>query len=303
MSPTKNLSTAAFCPLLYLLCCAALAALSAYPIFGLTGSEDARFFRSLVSRGGQVFLILGLYPVARRLGLKLTDLGLRRDFPRQLGVGLGLGASMLFLHTLSLLALNVRGINVDAFTDAGRLFFILAKALGIGAAVALLEETLFRGVLFAAIRKFSNAALAVTISALYYALLHFIGTRWTPELAEIGWATGFRVAALGLSQVANLQGDSFLALFLAGVLLGCVRARIPGGLGYCMGLHAGWVFIIKATKSLTHMMPNTELGFLVSRYDRVIGNFSSVWMAILILAFLIVTRHLAERDPPIARNR
>lgn len=293
MAPVKTLAAAIFHPLFYLLACAVLAAGAAYPVFILAGGDDARFFRTLVSRGGQVFLVLGLVPVARGLGLRAADLGLQRDFPHQLGIGLALGIVMLSLHLLSLLALEVRAVNAGGLPEAGRLFSVLAKALATGAAVALLEETIFRGVLFAALRKYAGSVLAVGISAFYYAALHFIRTRWTPDPAEIGWSTGFRIAADGLAEVANLQADSFLALFLAGILLGSVRATVPGGLGYCMGLHAGWVFVIKSAKPLTHVLPNAEWGFLVSPYDRIIGFLSSAWMALLILGFLLAARRFA----------
>lgn len=303
MPTARNLAAAALYPLLYLIGCAALAAVAAYPVFVLAGSGDNDLFRILVSRGGQVFLILGLYPLARRLRLGVSDLGLVREFPRQLAVGFMLGTLMLVLHLLVLLALDIRAVNRDGFTDAGRFFAVLAKALATGCIVALLEETIFRGVLFAAVRKTTGTVIAVTISSFYYAILHFIRTRGNPLPADIGWDTGFRIAAQGLAHIAGMEPDSFLALLLAGILLGSVRAVLPWGLGYCMGLHAGWVFVIKAAKPLTHAVPDTEWGFLISPYDRVIGLLSSAWMVMLIVAFVITARRLSRNRRPVSTSR
>ncbi|MGZ8216811.1 CPBP family intramembrane glutamic endopeptidase [Methylomagnum sp.] len=278
-------------PFLYLLACAAIASTVAYPLFLLIGGDDGRDLRVLVSRGGQVFLILGLYFIAKRLRLGWVDLGFDRAFPRQWIIGLGLGVLMLGLHVLGLLALDIRGLNLD-MPHGGRLFAVLGKALATGIAVALLEEMIFRGVLFAALRKTTGPVAAVLISAFYYAGLHFLGSKWVPP--EVGWDTGFQVAVAGFAHLTAITPDAFLALFVAGVMLGCVRNFLPRGLGYCMGLHAGWVFVIKTAKPLTHVMPNAHWSFLVSGYDRVIGCLSAAWLAVLILVGLLMARRMAR---------
>ncbi len=295
MFSTKKLAAAALFPLLYLMLCAGLAALAAYPMFILSGADDISFFRSLVSRGGQAFLILGLYPLSRWLRLSGADLGFQWTFPRQLLLGFGLGVLMLGLHTLALLALDIRAPNPEGLPGGGQLLSILAKALGIGLAVALLEETVFRGVLFAAARRLSGYGAAIAISAFYYAILHFLRSRWTGDPATVGWDTGFRIAADGFAHLAAMTPDSFLALFLAGMFLACVRVALPRGLGYCVGLHAGWVFVIKTAKSLTHAVPEAQSSFLVGSYDGFIGYLSSAWIAVLIVMLLIALQPLATR--------
>lgn len=280
-----RLARAAVYPLLYLLACAAIAATLAYPLFLLIGGDDGRDLRVLVSRGGQVFLILGLYFIAKRLRLGWADLGFDRDFPRQWGLGLGLGVLMLGLHVLGLLALGVRGVNLD-MPHGGRLFAVLGKALATGVAVALLEEIIFRGALFAALKKTAGPAAAVLISAFYYAGLHFLGSKWVPP--EVGWGTGFQVAVAGFAHLSAAPPDAFLALFVAGVMLACVRNVLPRGLGYCMGLHAGWVFVIKTAKPLTHIMPGASWSFLASGYDHIIGYLSAAWLGILVTMFFAI---------------
>ena len=295
MPSLRTTAAAATYPLFYLLGCAFLAAMAAYPIFTLTGGDDGRDLRVLVGRGAQVFLILGLFLVSKRFELTWTSLGVGRAFPRQWGVGFALGVLMLGLHALGLLALDIRGLNGNVLSDGGRLLAVLGKALATGVIVALLEEIIFRGVLFAYVRKISGPTAAVTISAFYYACLHFLGSKWTPALAEIGWDTGFRVVAAGFAHLAAITPDAFLALFIAGVLLACIRVIVPVGLGYCMGLHAGWVFVIKTAKPLTHVVPDAQWSFLVSGYDRMIGYLSSAWLAVLLLVFLVPVRRFKRK--------
>jgi membrane protease YdiL (CAAX protease family) len=295
----KNLAPAAFGPLAYLVLCALLAAAAAYPIFVFSGSDSDRFFRVLISRGAQVFLILGLVPVARWLRLGWADLGFRRAFPRQWGLGFALGGMMLGLHVLGLAALDIRGFRDDVVP--ARLAAILGKALATGVIVALLEELIFRGVLFAAVRKVSGPAAAVLISAAYYAGLHFLQSRWTGNPAEIGWTTGLRIVADGFAHLAAMPPDSFLALFAAGLLLGLVRAAVPRSLGLCMGLHAGWVFVIKAAKPLTYTNPEARWSFLVGSYDHIIGYLSAGWLSVLILLGLAGIWYSAGRRRGVSR--
>ena len=297
MSSAIRLMAAAVLPLVYLLLCAALAATVAYPVFLASGGDTVGSVRTLVSRGGQVFLILGLYPLSRWLGLTRVSLGLARTLPRQWAVGFLLGVSMLALHVMALLALEIRAVNAGGF-DWGRLLFVFGKSLGIGAIVALLEETIFRGALFAGVRRFSGPAAAVAISAFYYAALHFLRSRMTLSHDAVGWDTGFRIAADGFAHLAAMPPDSFLALLLAGVLLGCIRAAVPQGLGYCMGIHAGWVFVIKAAKSLTHGLPDARWSFLVGGYDGFIGYLAAAWMGLLALSFAVAARNRARRAAP-----
>jgi membrane protease YdiL (CAAX protease family) len=301
MSLPKNLAAAALCPLAYLIVCALFAATAAYPIFILTGSDSAGFFRVLISRGGQVFLLLGLFVISKRLGLSAASLGFQRAFPRQWAMGFALGLLMLGLHVLGLVALDIRGLKESEFQETGRLLGILGKSLATGAIVALLEELIFRGVLFAAVRKFSGAATAVVTSAFYYAIVHFLRSDWTGYPADIGWDTGLRIAADGFAHLAAMPLDSFLALFAAGVFLGAVRAAIPRSLGLCMGLHAGWVFVIKAAKPLTYLDPEARWSFLAGGYDHIIGYLSAGWLTVLILALLAAVRHRAARKPGVFR--
>lgn len=278
---------ALFGPALYLLAAAALAALLAYPVFRWTGSASVSDLRTLVSRGGQVFLLLGLIPLSKWLGLGWKDLGWSRPFFRQWLIGFVLGVLMLGLHVKILIGLGVHDFVWERVRFPG-LPSILGKALAIGFAIALVEETLFRGALLGILCRITGPVPAVLVSSLYFAILHFIGSKWTTDLAGVGWDSGFRIALDGFAHVGQAQPDAFLALFVAGLLLASVRVMRPGNLPVCMGIHAGWVFIIKSAKPLCAMNPlSPHIGW-VSRYDFVIGYLSIAWLGVLVIVLWAV---------------
>ena len=275
----------------YLLASALLSAVISYPLFRLFGDGDISFFRSLVSRIGQGFLLLGLIPISRHLALKRAEFGLQKGSFSGLFRGFGLGVLTLSLHGL---LLGSFGVRTPQIPDMG-LIHITAAALsaaGAGLGVALLEETLFRGALIAILMRMAGPRVAIVISALDYAALHFIGTHWTTEPSLVGWDTGFRIALDGFSHLPFADPGSFLALFLAGILLGSVRLFFKGGLFFSIGLHAGWVFVIKLFKPLTLLHPYSPWIFLIGTYDQVIGYLSCTWVFMLLTLIFFYQRRL-----------
>ena len=288
-------------PFVYLILVAILSALLAYPLFLLSGSQDIGFYRSLVSRGGQFIILLSFYPLLKWLGLSWSDFGLKRRFFGQWLIGFLLGSAMLGLHMTALVMLDVRVIALGKFNPHD-LMIILGKSLAIGFGVALLEESIFRGALLSIILRLSNPAMAIVVSAFYYALLHFIGSKWTTESGYIGWDTGFRIALDGFAHLREVAVDSFLGLFVAGLLLGSLRVILPMSLGLCMGIHAGWVFIIKSAKSVSFPNFDSPLLYLVSHYDLIIGYLSAAWLSVfLILMWAGVA--LYQKDLPSSRKK
>ena len=88
-----------------------------------------------------------------------------------------------------------------------------------------------------------------------------------------------------------------VALFLVGVLLGLVRER-SGHIGWCIGLHAGWVFVIQVTRQLTDGNEASPYAYLVGDYDGIIGWAAAGWIGLLALGlrFLPQARATAGRS-------
>ena len=297
----RTLLIAGFSPFLYLILVAMLSALLAYPLFRLSGSQDIGFYRSLVSRGGQALILMSLYPLSKRLGLSWSDFGLKTRFFRQWLVGFLLGAAMLGLHLTALVMLEVRVMALESF-DLHDLMLILGKSLAIGLGVALLEESIFRGALLSIVGHLSNSTMAIWVSAFYYALLHFIGSKWTTESGAVGWDTGFRIALDGFGHLMEVAPDSFLALFVAGLFLGSLRVILPMSLGLCIGIHAGWVFIVKSAKSVSYLNFDSSLMFLISRYDLIIGYLSAAWLSVFLILMWAGVALYQKRPPSLPKK-
>jgi membrane protease YdiL (CAAX protease family) len=280
---------------------AMLSALLAYPLFRLSGSQDIGFYRSLVSRGGQALILLSVYPLAKWLGLCWSDFGLKRRFLGQWLIGFLLGSAMLGLHMIALVMLDVRIIAWEKF-NPHEILPILGKSLAIGFGVALLEESIFRGALLSIIRRLSNPTMAIVVSAFYYAVLHFIGSKWTTDSGFIGWDTGFRIALDGFAHLREVAPDSFLGLFVAGLFLGSLRVVLPMSLGLCMGIHAGWVFIIKSSKSISYINFDSSLIYLVSHYDLIIGYLSAAWLSVFVILMWIAVAVYRKHLPGLVKK-
>lgn len=275
-------------PALYVVLCAFVSAFIAYPLhFILPKPLD---FQGLVFRCAEIMLILGLFPLGRRLGIGWAEMGLadvNRQFWRQMRRGFGYGALMLGLHVLFLWLADIR-VPIEEKLQWVRIVRLSFKGVAVGFAVALLEEPMFRGFLQAGLAKKLPVGIAVLAGSGYFAALHFLQTHLRPSYDEVRWDTGLMLVLDAFHNLPSFYPDSFLALFAAGVFLGCVRLLAPRtGLSYSIGVHAGWVFVLKATNPLSTHNFNSPWIRAVSPFDGTIGYLSASWTAVLVV-FLAV---------------
>jgi membrane protease YdiL (CAAX protease family) len=204
------------------------------------------------------------------------------DFRRALTRGFGLGVLILAALSIALWALDLR---IPRF--AGELPAVpkvLAQGLLGGLAVGFIEETFFRGAMYSAIRRGGGSrTAAVLLPSLLYAAMHFLKPQPFPAGAEVSLTTC--LSSLGgafpaLFRLENL--DSFAALALVGIFLGLVRLR-TGHIAWCIGLHAGWVLVIKLTRSYSEVNPGASGAWLVGDYDGMIGWLAAGWIGALAL--------------------
>ena len=164
-------------------------------------------------------------------------------------------------------------------------FTLLLKGLVAGLVVGFVEEVWFRGALFSAIHRFGNALAAIFVTAALYALVHFIRADIVMVPTEIGWSSGFLVMANCFGRYSSWHiVDSFLALFAAGVLLSLVRYQTHN-IALCIGIHAGWVTVIKIAKSVSQVDRSSDWLLLVGSYDGVIGILAIAWLSMLTIAY------------------
>lgn len=234
-------------------------------------------FRRFVHRSLLGVALLGLWPLVRALGFRswrqvgwVKPAGQGRNLLWGLGVGLG---SLLCVGAAAW-ACGARQIEPGLRADK------LAASLVAAGVVAVLEETLFRGVVFGALRRAHTRVVAVGFSSLVYALVHCFGK--PPAPAEVTWLSGF--VTLGQMLGGFVQLDSLLpeavVLTLAGAVLAVLFER-TGSLYAPVGLHAGWILSIRLYGSFTQPVPGAAGWFWGGR------GLIDGWAAGLALAGLL----------------
>ncbi len=253
-------------------------------------------FHRFVNRSILGLALLGLWPFLRSLGVSsFGDVGLVRPTRqwKRLAAGLGLGfASLACVAALALLG-GARRLNADlsALDFTWKLTGIALSA----AVVAVLEEVLFRGALFGALRKAWHWSFALALSSMVYALLHFMES--APLRGPVRWTSGLELLPLMLRGFADAHAviPGFFNLTLAGAILGFAYLR-TGNLWFSIGLHAGWIFWLKSYNAVTTDVVGAKVGFWGS------GKLIDGWLALPLLALVLlaVRRGFRQAD---ARSR
>lgn len=277
-----------------------LAALSAYPAYLLLdalGVEDLAFDR-LVMRLLKLYALLGLWPLLRVLGINNREAWgygrgkTGRRFFLGLGLGFAVGVASLALAVMPLLLLDIRVAKPGVDLSMATVSVLAWKSLFTGVMVGVIEETWFRGALHSAIQRMASVGVAVVAVSLIYAAVHFVRADITIPPSEVGWSSGAVVISNCLHRFRDQAVfDSLFALFAAGLLLALVRVH-TGRIAECIGIHAGWVAVIKFVRKLTYPNEDASLSFVVGDYDGVIGVLVGVWFAMLCaIYYLYYGRH------------
>jgi membrane protease YdiL (CAAX protease family) len=263
-----------------------LAALLAFPAWnGIHALEPDWPFHRVISRLWQLALLLALLLAMRRLRLRGRDdwgYGVpRRTFLGQFAAGLGIGVATMLPMSIAMHALGIHELRPEF--DAALLAAAVLQGALVGLVVAVVEETFFRGLMYRAIERESGFAAAAWFTALVYASIHFFARVKIPA-AEVAWDSGFRLLGGALANFSHplVIIDSFVTLTLVGLLLAMVRRR-TGAIAACIGLHMGWVWVIKSTLAVSREVEPSAFAHLVSRFDGYTGWLVAAWALLLIL--------------------
>lgn len=189
-------------------------------------------------------------------------------------------------------------IELDAEASPSR---AIRKAITPAITVSLIEEWLFRGVLFALLLRSLSAGKAIIGLSLFFALVHFLKPyHGSSEIVDSGaWNAGFIL--LGQIGEKFIHPEDFfgvfLTLFLVGVILAVAKHK-TGYLWMSIGLHAGWVFALKIYSSLTN---NTGIAPPVL-YGNDIRE-GVVPMVFVLLTGLSMMMHLKSKQSPLEINQ
>jgi len=250
-------------------------------------------FRRVYDRVLLIVALAGLWPLLRALGLRhWRDVGYGRSpgMWRDLGAGSLLGIGSLGLAAALLLVLDARTCRA---IESGALLARLGGAALTGIVVALIEETFFRGGVQNALQRGMRPGVAVAVASAIYSALHFLKPKGINIPAEaITWFSGVDYLGQVLIHSARAAGlwRGFVTLWLAGMVLGWAFVWTRH-LYLSIGLHAGWVFLLKLFTWATVATGRAEWWSEGTLVDNVV-----VWPVMLGLLVLIRGRSRPRQD-------
>lgn len=262
-------------------------ALLGYPAWLLVSPllENPKFSR-IASRVGMLILLVGFVFVARRLGVadrQSLGYGLPAGvFAREAALAFLAGALLMLPVVATMALLGMRELKPGLALEPQLLLGLVLTGAISGLVVAIIEETFLRGAMQTAITRESGATLAIVLTSLVYAALHFVAGKYRVAPEDVGFGSGLDMLGFVLqdfAQPGNLL-DSFLCLAAVGVLLGLVRAT-TGNIAACIGLHAGWVAVIFVTREVSRPDPEYPARWLMGVYDGFIGWMVLAWIPVI----------------------
>lgn len=251
---------------------------------------------------GKLLLVISMILMIRYLSFSKVELGYqqaRKAFLHGMFQGWLIGLIILIALVIPLWAMEVL-VYRPAGNGELQLKLLLKAIIGgilSGIAIGLLEETFFRGMIYSAIKKQSGLIWAMLLSSFLYAILHFLKTQPHPTATAIQWDSGIILLPSIIDHMTSIHSlDSMLALFIAGIFLVLVR-EITGSLAMSIGIHAGWVTVIKTTKYLTDNDENTSFSWLVGDYDGITGLLAVGLLTILSAMAYVKLKKQAVSQP------
>jgi membrane protease YdiL (CAAX protease family) len=213
-------------------------------------------FDRILSRTVMVlFLVLaGIFLIKNR-GFKFRDYGLFWDnySATRLVHAFLLGFLTLSLMTFLEILIGVRAwqFTLHQTTWPLKLLKYLSSALVIG----ILEEFIFRGVLFNLLGKAFRLIPALIVTNIVYSLLHFIRYSGNEAISDPNFLTSFRIY-VEIMEPFTRFGQIWvgaIGLFIFGMVLSYAYLRTGKNLIFSIGIHAGAVFFLKLDRWFVHI--------------------------------------------------
>lgn len=276
----------------------------AYPAWLLLHPSTDWPFHRIGSRIGQVVLLISLVVLSRRLNIEdkaSWGYGLsRKAFIGELLKALALGVATMLPIVIVIGLMGLRVWKGGVAPDAALLAQLALKGFLTGMTVALMEETFIRGAMFTAVSRESGTRLAIVLTSLLYAASHFFVSFRIPA-DQVNAYSGIALVLGTLQTFADPVAilDAFLCLFAVGVLLASVRVA-TGHIAACMGLHAGWVWVITFVRATSEPNDAHPLRFLVSQFDGLVGWLVLGWTVVIGLVLQqVYARRRQQITPPL----
>ncbi len=286
-------------PLLVLLAAASLACIVGY--FIMLGIGDRFPLSKIITKSTQLFLVLSIFPFMAYLKFNKGDLGFagKAVFFKQVLLGIGFGFVTLMPVFIVQYALGINIIDRTQQWTAGLLAEKMLISLLLALLISMIEEPIFRGILFAGLKKKLPVISAVLISSAYYAALHFLDSKTEIPFQDARILSGFTLLGEAFANLLNPEiWSAFLALLMVGIFLGILRSQVKESLGLCIGCHTCWVWQIKMSKNLFNTDFSSDYIYLVSSYDGVVGPLVTGWLSLAIIGYFVYKKILANYPNP-----
>jgi uncharacterized protein len=207
-------------------------------------------------------------------------------FIREMLTALVLGVVGMAAIVGIMTALGLLDWTQASTASGGKLAKIVFNRLLSGIAVGFIEETMLRGVMFAAIQRESGTKWAIFLTSVVYAAVHFLAKYYIPP-EQVTSHSGLTLLA-GMTNWFSRpleMADAYMCLFAVGMVLAIIRSR-RGNIATCVGLHAGWVWVMLIARELTNPVRDQPLSFLLSQFDGFIGWLVFGWT--VLMGFVLV---------------
>jgi membrane protease YdiL (CAAX protease family) len=245
-------------------------------------------FHRFMDRSFLLLALAGVWPLLRALGAKsLRETGLVPPYGQSKKLFGGFLLGFVSLAMVAGIVLAYGGRMLTGGVSAGKIIETVLSAAGTAAVVATLEEILFRGGVFGGLRRMFYWPLALVLSSLIYALVHFLHR--ADFTGAVVWYSGLELLPRLLAGFADFHAlvPGFFSLTLAGLLLGLAYQR-TGNLYFSIGLHAGWIFWLKIFGAITADVPQAANWFWGT------GKMIDGWLAFIVL---VLTLAVSSRLP------
>lgn len=239
-------------------------------------------FNRYVDRSLLILALAGLWPLLRALGItSWREAGVVEPHGQWKKLFGGLLIGFLSLAIVAEMAILGGGRGFVQGVTAHEAVAVIFKAIGAAVAVAVMEEILFRGGIFGGLRKFFYWPLALIVSSMAYALVHFL--RRADFSGAVHWHSGLILLPRMMGGFVDFQAlvPDYLNLTLVGILLGLAYQR-TGNLYFSIGLHAGWVFWLKTYGAFTTALPHASTWFWGT------SKMVDGWLTLIVLVGVLV---------------
>lgn len=275
--------------------------ISCFVAFGIYNLiEGSLELRKLISKTTQVLLILSIYPSMRYLKHKASELGFVRFkcFIKHMFFGSILGLFTLFPILYLSYSLDITLLKAGVHWTLEQTLVNLLVSFLLALLISFLEEPMFRGILITAYVKRIGVTTAILISSFYYSTLHFVKAKTSIPFSEATLSDTFKLVLEAFNNLLNPAHLTVLwALLMVGIFLAVMRTHLKLSLAWCIGCHAAWVWQIKMAHRLVIVNPESELKFLVSPYDGVIGPMVAIWLSLIIGLYFYYAHMKKNRMP------